>query len=128
MFWHGSASGSARLSLALNGTGSTRFCTVRARVVAGGGCGGFGDQCEDSFLSGNGARHGKRCVPRGSKMNWEQIDWSALERLRNAFLEGSAGKQDYWRSASDLASYDETFAQRIGWKWDYVLNELTRRG
>ena len=56
------------------------------------------------------------------------IDWKALERLRAAFLAGTAGENDYWRSESDLASYDATFAQRIGWKWDYVLAELQRRG
>jgi len=61
-------------------------------------------------------------------MNWEKIDWTALERLRRAFLEGTAGQRDYWQSESDLASYDQTFAQRIGWKWDYVLEELKRRG
>jgi ribosomal protein RSM22 (predicted rRNA methylase) len=61
-------------------------------------------------------------------MNWSAIDWKALERLRAAFLAGTAGKDDYWRSESDLASYDATFAQRIGWKWDYVLAELQRRG
>lgn len=56
------------------------------------------------------------------------IDWTALGRLRAAFLEGRAGATDYWRSDSDLASYDATYAQRIGWKWDYVLAELARRG
>jgi hypothetical protein len=56
------------------------------------------------------------------------IDWTALERLRAAFLEGRAGATDYWRNDSDLASYDATYAQRIGWKWDYVLTELARRG
>ena len=61
-------------------------------------------------------------------MNWETIDWKALERLRTAFLAGTAGEADYWKSESDLASYDATFAQRIGWKWDYVLVELKRRG
>jgi ribosomal protein RSM22 (predicted rRNA methylase) len=61
-------------------------------------------------------------------MDWSTIDWNALERLRNSFLEGTAGAADYWRTESDLASYDATFAQRIGWKWDYVLNELRRRG
>ncbi|HEY6167623.1 MAG TPA: small ribosomal subunit Rsm22 family protein [Verrucomicrobiae bacterium] len=61
-------------------------------------------------------------------MNWNAIDWAALERMRAAFLEGTAGAGDYWQSESDLASYDATFAQRIGWKWDYVLAELTRRG
>lgn len=61
-------------------------------------------------------------------MKLDEIDWKALERLRSAFLAGTAGDNDYWRSESDLASYDATFAQRIGWKWDYVLAELKRRG
>ncbi len=61
-------------------------------------------------------------------MNWDAIDWAALGRLRTAYLSGSAGGRDYWQSESDLVSYDATFAQRIGWKWDYVLAELTRRG
>jgi SAM-dependent methyltransferase len=61
-------------------------------------------------------------------MKWDAIDWDALERLRAAFLAGDAGGQDYWRSERDLESYDQTFAQRIAWKWDYVLNELERRG
>jgi hypothetical protein len=61
-------------------------------------------------------------------MNWNAIDWRALERLRAVFLEGKAGATDYWRDERDLESYNETFAQRIGWKWDYVLNELKRRG
>ncbi len=56
------------------------------------------------------------------------IDWRALHRLRATFLDGTAGQRDYWQRESDLASYDQTFAQRIGWKWDYVLNELKRRG
>ena len=61
-------------------------------------------------------------------MNWEEIDWHALERMRSAFLQNTAGAADYWQSESDLASYDATFAQRIGWKWDYVLEELKWRG
>lgn len=61
-------------------------------------------------------------------MNLETIDWDALERMRAAFLQTTAGAADYWHSDSDLASYDATFAQRIGWKWDYVLEELKRRG
>ena len=61
-------------------------------------------------------------------MNSEDIDWHALERLRAAFLQGTAGHADYWRTERELASYDATFAQRIGWKWDYVLAELSRRG
>ncbi|MBI4663583.1 MAG: hypothetical protein HY735_32685 [Verrucomicrobia bacterium] len=61
-------------------------------------------------------------------MNWRDVDWKALVRLRAAYLSGTAGERDYWQSESDLASYDQTFAQRIGWKWDYVLEELKRRG
>jgi SAM-dependent methyltransferase len=61
-------------------------------------------------------------------VNGPGINWSALARLRAAFLDGSAGAADYWQSESDLRSYDATFAQRIGWKWDYVLAELQRRG
>lgn len=53
------------------------------------------------------------------------IDWEALDRLRGCFLSGAT---NYWRSESDLASYDQTFAQRIGWKWDFVLAELKRLG
>jgi hypothetical protein len=60
-------------------------------------------------------------------MGWEAIDWQALERLRGGFLQ-NAKRPDYWQSENDLASYDQTFAQRIGWKWDYVFAELTRRG
>ena len=61
-------------------------------------------------------------------MNLESLDWAALERLRAAFLSGSAGKAAYWTSMTDLASYDATFAERIGWKWDAVLAELCQAG
>jgi hypothetical protein len=60
--------------------------------------------------------------------DWESLDWEALDRMRDAFLAGTAGREDYWRSRSDLANYDHTFAQRIGWKWDAVLRELKRLG
>lgn len=61
-------------------------------------------------------------------MDWDKIDWDALERMRKSFLAGSAGRGDYWHGETDLAAYDATFAQRIGWKWDFVLDELSRRG
>lgn len=61
-------------------------------------------------------------------MDWETVDWKALDRLRATFLDGTAGAQDYWRSERDLESYDQTFGQRIRWKWDHVLKELTGRG
>lgn len=56
------------------------------------------------------------------------VDWAALGRLRAAFLAGTAGERDYWQEESDLASYDATFAQRIGWKWDFVLEDLRGLG
>jgi hypothetical protein len=58
---------------------------------------------------------------------WQSIDWQALERLRAAFLNRTAGAGDYWLCRRDLDSYDQTFAQRIGWKWDWLLAELDRR-
>jgi hypothetical protein len=59
-------------------------------------------------------------------MNWDTLDWPTLDRLRETFLAGKPG--DYWRSTDDLANYDFTYAQRIGWKWDAVLAELKRLG
>ncbi len=51
-----------------------------------------------------------------------------LSRLRKRFLDGSNAGGGYWKCDADLALYDETFAERIGWKWDAVLAELVARG
>jgi Mitochondrial small ribosomal subunit Rsm22 len=59
-------------------------------------------------------------------MNWDSLDWAALDRLRETFLTGSTG--DYWRIRSDLENYDFTYGQRIAWKWNAVLAELRRLG
>jgi hypothetical protein len=61
-------------------------------------------------------------------MTWSEIDWPTLDRLRQGFLgpAGSAGR--YWTSERDLANYDFTYGERIGWKWDAVLEELRQRG
>jgi SAM-dependent methyltransferase len=61
-------------------------------------------------------------------MTWTELDWHALDRLRERFLSGSAAAGPYWQSAEDLANYDLTYAARIGWKWDHVLRELQLRG
>ena len=61
-------------------------------------------------------------------MNWATLDWTILDRLRERFLAGGAGGAGYWNSRADLAHYDFTYAQRIGWKWDAVLRELALRG
>ncbi len=60
-------------------------------------------------------------------MNWESLDWAVLDRLRENFLSGAAADGPYWQTPADLACYDFTFGQRIGWKWDAVLQELQRR-
>jgi ribosomal protein RSM22 (predicted rRNA methylase) len=59
--------------------------------------------------------------------HWTPAGLAALRRMRERFLAGTAGAQDYWRRAEDLALYDSTFAERIGWKWDAVLRELDAR-
>lgn len=61
-------------------------------------------------------------------MDWTKLDWAALDRLRDGFLHGGAAAGPYWKSESALASYDLTYGERIGWKWDQVLRELTIRG
>lgn len=52
-------------------------------------------------------------------------DWQRLRALRDRFLNDAS--EEYW-TERDLALYDETFAQRIGWKWGGVLRTLDRAG
>lgn len=61
-------------------------------------------------------------------MTWIELDWGALERLRRQFLDAKPCDGPYWASARELAHYDATFGERIGWKWDAVLDELCMRG
>jgi hypothetical protein len=61
-------------------------------------------------------------------MNWTELDWPALDRLRQGFISGGAAQGPYWQGESALASYDLTYGERIGWKWDHVLTELRLRG
>jgi hypothetical protein len=61
-------------------------------------------------------------------MNWESLDWEALDRLRENFLSGAAAQRPYWHTITDLECYDATYGERIGWKWDAVLHELRLRG
>jgi len=61
-------------------------------------------------------------------MTWEQIDWTSLDRLRRGFLGSNAPDEGYWTCAADLANYDFTYGERIGWKWDAVFEELRQRG
>lgn len=54
--------------------------------------------------------------------------WSALERLREIFLSGQPVRGSYWTCREDLEAYDVTLGERIGWKWDAVLDDLGRLG
>ena len=60
-------------------------------------------------------------------MRFEQLDWNVLDRLRGTFLTECFGGNSYWENPGDLAHYDTTFGERIGWKWDAVLRELRLR-
>lgn len=51
-------------------------------------------------------------------------DWAKLKLLRQGYLGETRGIADYWDSDETLALYDEYFAERIGWKWDAVLEEI----
>lgn len=57
-------------------------------------------------------------------MNFEELNWDILDRLRATFLAGKPTHRAYWTSREDLAQYDVTFGERIGWKWDAALHEL----
>ena len=53
---------------------------------------------------------------------------AALAALRTRFLDGSNAGGGYWKNEAELALYDASFGERIGWKWDTVLAELNARG
>jgi Mitochondrial small ribosomal subunit Rsm22 len=67
-------------------------------------------------------------------VDWQSVDWIALEKLRDVFLgratAAAAGEPTgpYWTSAAQLASYDFTLGRRIAWKWAAVLAPLFARG
>lgn len=60
-------------------------------------------------------------------MELATLDWEALDRLRATFLSEARAAGPYWHTATDLANYDATYGERIGWKWDAVLAELRLR-
>lgn len=58
---------------------------------------------------------------------WENLDWEVLDRLRATFLSDARTEGPYWHTVTDLETYDFTFGERIGWKWDAVLRTLQAR-
>jgi hypothetical protein len=63
-----------------------------------------------------------------SPPTWQTLDWNILDRLRRVFLGLEQSPGPYWTTRADLAHYDMTYAQRIGWKWDAVLRDLHHFG
>lgn len=61
-------------------------------------------------------------------MNFDELDWRILDRLRATFLSESFHGPAYWKDERDLAQYHVTFGERIGWKWDAALDELDAIG
>ena len=59
-------------------------------------------------------------------MNLTNDDWKKLQKLRDRFLHDAS--ENYWSTQQDLELYDLVFAARIGWKWNAVLDSLTRTG
>lgn len=57
-----------------------------------------------------------------------KAELATLAALRTRFLDGSNAGGGYWRSEEELALYDASFGERIGWKWDTVIAELRARG
>jgi hypothetical protein len=54
-------------------------------------------------------------------------DWDLLQHLRRLFLgEHFFENGTYWKSTNHLIQYDHSFAERIGWKWDNVLNAIKK--
>src|SRR4051812_33330953 len=63
-----------------------------------------------------------------SGATYTKAELDTLRSLRERFLGNRPAEGGYWRSQQELALYDATFAERIGWKWDAVLRELQARG
>lgn len=60
--------------------------------------------------------------------HWDARDLELLAALRARFIQRTAGQSDYWTSDAELRLYDQTFAERIGWKIDAAIRALTGVG
>ncbi len=57
----------------------------------------------------------------------DAIDWKKIKALRSSFLHAQGDLADYWKDEALLTAYDQTLAQRIGWKWRAVLDVMVER-
>ena len=53
--------------------------------------------------------------------------WKELKEIREAYLNSKDPIKNYWASEALVEAYDATFAQRIGWKWDEVLQKIEEK-
>ncbi|HLB34797.1 MAG: hypothetical protein A3F67_05940 [Verrucomicrobia bacterium RIFCSPHIGHO2_12_FULL_41_10] len=60
------------------------------------------------------------------KINLTSNDWERLRFLRQRFLNDAS--ENYWEQPRDLELYDLIYAQRIAWKWNAVLTNLSDAG
>jgi hypothetical protein len=61
-------------------------------------------------------------------MNLSGHQWQKLRELRKFFLSAQPNRATYWDSEETLQLYDQTFAVRIGWRWDAVIAQLRSLG
>lgn len=59
---------------------------------------------------------------------FSKAELATLAALRARFFDGSNVGGGYWQSHEELALYDASLGERIGWKWDAVIAELRERG
>jgi SAM-dependent methyltransferase len=57
-------------------------------------------------------------------MNVSGRQWQKLRELRRFFLSAEPNRAAYWDSEETLELYDQTFAVRIGWRWDAVIDQV----
>ena len=61
-------------------------------------------------------------------MNLSGHQWQKLRELRKFFLSAQPNRATYWDSEETVQLYDQTFAVRIGWRWDAVIAQLRSLG
>ena len=54
-------------------------------------------------------------------------EWKKLKEIRLSYLNSTNTIDNYWSDEALVGAYDNTFAQRIGWKWNAVLARLQKK-
>jgi hypothetical protein len=114
-----------------------RLERLRAGYLAageGGAAGGGAAQKHGAAADRGAARKHGAAADRGGAQKYggaqkhgAAVDHGAAQKQSGAENFSAAGGP-VWRDRTDLELYEQSFAQRIAWKWDAVLAELRRRG